>query len=127
MAQAWKDNRPMSPHLQVWKWHPTMMSSILHRAGAIMSYVALALVAVGLLVLALTGSLPLEGLIFGPLGAVGLAVFLFGFIFMALAQLRHAIWNRGVLFEPQLNNAISLGMIALAVLLALGITAGVVL
>ena len=127
MSDGWNDTRPMSPHLQVWKWHPTMMSSILHRTGAIMSYTALLLVAVGLVVLATTGELPLEGLIFGPLGAIGLAVFLFGFIFMALAQLRHAIWNRGVMFEPQSNNLISLGMIAFAVVAALGITAGAVL
>ena len=124
---SWNDPRPMSPHLQVWKWHPTMMSSILHRAGAIMSYVALALVAVGLLVLSLTGGLPLEGLIFGPLGAFGLFVFLFGFIFMALAQLRHAVWNRGMMFEPHFNNWLSYAMIAAAVVLSLGITLTVAL
>ena len=124
MAGTVKDSRPLSPHLQVWKWHPTMMSSILHRTGAILSYIALLLVAVGLLVLATTGSLPLEGLIFGPLGAIGLFVFLFGFIFMAFAQLRHAIWNRGVMFDPNRNNLYSIIMIALAVVLAAGLTLG---
>ena len=127
MSDGWNDTRPMSPHLQVWKWHPTMMSSILHRAGAIMSYFALLLVAVGLVVLALTGSLPLEGLIFGPLGAIGLFLFLFGFIFMAFAQLRHAIWNRGVMFDPNRNNLYSLLMIGAAVLLAALITLGAAL
>ena len=122
MAGIWKDKRPMSPHLQVWKWHPTMMSSILHRTGAILSYAALLLVGAGLLVLALTGALPLEGLIFSPLGAVGLFVFLFGFVFMALAQLRHAIWGTGAMLEPGLNNTLSLVMIAVAVLLAGGLT-----
>ena len=122
MAGTWKDKRPMSPHLQVWKWHPTMASSILHRAGAIMSYVALALVAVGLLVLSFTGELPLEGLIFGPLGAVGLFVFLFGFIFMAFAQLRHAVWDNGAMFEPGFNNLLSYVMIFGAFILAFVIT-----
>jgi succinate dehydrogenase / fumarate reductase cytochrome b subunit len=116
----------MSPHLQVWRWHPAMLSSILHRASAIISYVALLLVAIGLLVLALTGKLPLEGLIFSPLGVIGFAVFVFAFVFMALAQLRHAIWDRGAMMNPELNNKLSYAMIAVAVLAA-GICTGLVI
>lgn len=118
----WNDTRPMSPHLQVWRWHPAMASSILHRASAIICYVALIIVALGLLALALTGALPLEGLVFSPLGAIGLFVFMLAFIFMALAQLRHAIWDRGAMFKPELNNALSYAMIAGSVLLAAAIT-----
>ena len=115
MAGTWKDRRPMSPHLQIWKWHPTMMSSILHRACAIICYVALVLLAVGVVVLATTGGLPLEGLLFGPLGAIGLFVFVFAFLFMAFAQLRHAVWDNGAMFEPGFNNMLSWVMILGAV------------
>ncbi|MBV1916782.1 MAG: succinate dehydrogenase, cytochrome b556 subunit [Sphingomonadaceae bacterium] len=31
MAQAGTSNRPLSPHLQIWKWGPHMVVSILHR------------------------------------------------------------------------------------------------
>ena len=119
---GWNDTRPMSPHLQIWRWHPAMLSSILHRASAIISYVGLIKVAIGLLVLALTGKLPMEGLLFSPLGAIGLFIFLFAFIFMALAQLRHAIWDRGAMMKPELNNKLSYAMIALAVLASLVLT-----
>ncbi|MEM7730608.1 MAG: succinate dehydrogenase, cytochrome b556 subunit [Pseudomonadota bacterium] len=122
MSSEWNDPRPMSPHLQVWRWHGAMMSSILHRASAIICYVALLIVALGLLAVGLTGELPLSGLVFSPLGAIGLFVFLFAFIFMALAQLRHAVWNQGELMNPQLNNTLSYGMIALAVVLAAVLT-----
>lgn len=122
MSSSWNDKRPMSPHLQVWRWHGAMMSSIAHRASAIISYVALFLVAIGVLVLALTGELPLAGLIFSPLGAIGLFVFLFAFIFLAIAQARHAIWDRGELFDPKLNNLLSYAMLAAAVILALVLT-----
>ncbi len=118
MAGSWKDSRPMSPHLQVWRWHPAMLSSILHRASAIICYVALLFVGLGFLALALTGSLPLAGLIYSPLGAVGLFVFLFAFIFMALAQLRHAVWDKGAMLKPELNNMLSYAMILLAIILA---------
>ena len=31
MAQAGNTNRPLSPHLQIWRWGPHMFVSILHR------------------------------------------------------------------------------------------------
>ena len=123
MSSEWTDPRPMSPHLQVWRWHGAMMSSILHRASAIICYVALVIVGLGLLVIGLTGDMPLAGLVFSPLGAIGLFVFLFAFIFMALAQLRHAVWDSGEMFEPQFNNVLSYAMIGLAVVLAIALTA----
>jgi len=122
MASEWKDKRPMAPHLQIWRWHPAMLSSILHRACAIICYVGLIKVGLGLLVLMLTGKLPMEKLIFSPLGAIGLFVFLFAFIFMALAQLRHAVWDMGKMLEPDKNNALSYVMIAASVILAMIIT-----
>lgn len=118
MSSEWNDPRPMSPHLQVWRWHGAMLSSILHRASAIICYVALVIVAAGLVAMGVTGELPLVGLLFSPLGAIGLFVFLFAFFFMTLAQLRHAVWNRGELMDPKLNNMLSYVMIAVAVALA---------
>ena len=116
MSSEWNDPRPMSPHLQVWRWHGAMMSSILHRASAIICYVAVVIVGIGLLGFGSTGELPLAGLLFSPLGALGLFVFLFAFIFMALAQLRHAVWNQGEFFDPAKNNLLSYGMIAVALI-----------
>ena len=126
MSSEWNDKRPMSPHLQVWRWHGAMMSSIVHRASAIICYVALFLVAVGIFVLALTGKLPLEGLVFSPLGAIGLTVFLFAFIFMALAQFRHWIWNSGKFLDPEQNNALSFIMLGVSLLLSFAGTALIV-
>ena len=118
MASEWNDKRPMSPHLQIWRWHPAMASSILHRASAIICYAGLIKVAIALALLAFTGKLPLEGLIFSPLGAIGLFVFLWAFIFMAMAQLRHAIWDKGAMLKPELNNMLSWVMIAGSIILA---------
>src|SRR5207249_4504844 len=30
--------RPLSPHLQIWRWHVTMLTSILHRATGVALY-----------------------------------------------------------------------------------------
>ena len=118
MASEWNDKRPMSPHLQIWRWHPAMASSILHRASAIICYAGLIKVVIGMALLAFCEKLPLEGLIFSPLGAIGLFVFLWAFIFMAMAQLRHAIWDQGAMLKPALNNTLSILMIAVSVIAA---------
>jgi succinate dehydrogenase / fumarate reductase cytochrome b subunit len=116
MAGHWNDKRPMAPHLQIWRWHPAMLSSILHRATSIICYVALIIVGLAMLNLALTGSLPLSNLIYSPLGAIGLFVFLFSFLFMALAQLRHLVWDKGIMMDPDSNNRMSYMMILFSLL-----------
>ena len=35
---AGQGQRPLSPHLQVWRWHLTLFCSILHRATGILLY-----------------------------------------------------------------------------------------
>ena len=122
MSSEWNDKRPMSPHLQIWRWHGAMMSSIVHRASAIISYVALCLVSVFIFVIFLTGTLPLEKIIFSPLGAIGLFVFLFAFLFLALAQFRHWIWSRGNMFEAEANNKLSYVMLGASIVLSLVLT-----
>ena len=52
----------------------------------------------------------------------GLFVFLFAFIFMAIAQLRHAIWDRGAMLEPEKNNTLSYVMVAFALVASLVLT-----
>src|SRR5262245_61603550 len=46
------DQRPLSPHLQVWRWHVTMLSSILHRATGVALYGAVILFAAWLIAVA---------------------------------------------------------------------------
>ena len=118
MAGQWNDKRPMAPHLQIWRWHPAMLSSILHRACAIFSYAALIKVALGLLFLAKNGELPMTDLLYSPLGAIGLFIGIFAVVFMALAQLRHTVWDMGKMFAPDTNNTLSWAMIASALLTA---------
>ncbi|MGB0907765.1 MAG: succinate dehydrogenase, cytochrome b556 subunit [Maricaulaceae bacterium] len=123
MSEKWNDSRPMSPHLQIWRWHPAMAASILHRASAIICYIGLIKIAIGLLILACTGNIPLEGLVFSKLGAVGWVVFLWAFIYMALAQIRHTIWAKGNMLDPDKNNMLSVVMIVGSIVLA-GVIAG---
>lgn len=118
MSSQWNDKRPMAPHLQVWRWHPAMLSSILHRISAVISYAFLVKLALGLLYFKSTGKIPFEGLIYSPLGWIGFFIGFFALIFMSLAQLRHHIWDKGAFMEPDANNKMSWFMIIGAVILS---------
>ncbi len=116
MSAQWNDKRPMAPHLQIWKWHPAMLSSILHRVSSIVAYIGLIIVSFGIFYLSLKGSLPLEFIVFSPVGLVGFGIFIFSFMFMALAQVRHAIWDKGFMMDPIKNNILSYLIIIISVI-----------
>jgi succinate dehydrogenase cytochrome b subunit len=46
------ETRPISPHLQVWRWHVTMAASILHRVSGVALYGAALLFALWLMAVA---------------------------------------------------------------------------
>ncbi|MEE9346562.1 MAG: succinate dehydrogenase, cytochrome b556 subunit [Robiginitomaculum sp.] len=114
----------MSPHLQVWRWHPTMLSSILHRASGIALYFAILKLC---LFLALLAAGPkafgkMAGIIFSPLGAFGFFVVCGVISFHLLNGIRHMLWDSGRGLEPKTANAVSIGIIAAAALLAIALT-----
>jgi succinate dehydrogenase / fumarate reductase cytochrome b subunit len=37
--------RPLSPHVQIWRWHVTMAASILHRVTGMLLYLGLLVLA----------------------------------------------------------------------------------
>lgn len=100
-----KRERPLSPHLQVYRWQITMTLSILHRATG----VALAVGAFGLawwlVALAFGGGAwdafdALAGSVFGLLV---LAAFSFCLMYHLLNGIRHLLWDVGWGLEiPQL-------------------------
>lgn len=124
MANSPGPSRPLSPHLQVWKFHPTMLSSILHRASGVVNYVGAVLVAIWLIALA-SGEAAYTGLINvlnGPikiLVVIALIGFTLSLIYHMLNGIRHLVWDMGKGFNPAGSNQRSvLIMIASIVLTA---------
>lgn len=96
-GSGWADKRPMSPHLQVWRWHVTMATSIFHRASAVALYVG-SLLLVGWLVAAATGPevyAAYEGLLLSPVGLLLLFAFTAAATFHFANGLRHLLWDMG--------------------------------
>lgn len=133
MANSSGPSRPLSPHLQVWKFHPTMLSSILHRASGVVNYVGAVLVAIWLIALASGESVytALMNALNGPikiLVILALVGFTLSLIYHMLNGIRHLVWDAGKGFDPAASNQrsvfIMIGSVILTVIiwvLALGV------
>jgi succinate dehydrogenase / fumarate reductase cytochrome b subunit len=96
-------NRPLSPHLSVYKWQVSSTLSILHRAtGVFLTLGAFALAA--WVVSAAMGAESYEfvlGLLAGPLGLLVLFGMSFAFFYHLANGVRHLFWDAGYGFDKQ--------------------------
>lgn len=101
--------RPLSPHLQIWRWHVTMLASILHRASGIALYAGAVLVVAWIAALA-AGPDTLDLFLSYAASPLGLLVW-FGLtlaVFYHLAAgLRHLIWDTGLGLRPKTADALA--------------------
>ncbi|MHA6288016.1 succinate dehydrogenase, cytochrome b556 subunit [Maricaulis sp. CAU 1757] len=107
MASEWSDPRPLSPHLQVWRWHATMASSILHRATGIINYIGAVAIAVWIVLLAFNAEGSIAWLFEGWMAwltRLGLIVLTWAVSYHWLNGLRHLVWDAGKGYDPQGSN-----------------------
>ncbi|MFZ5668214.1 MAG: succinate dehydrogenase, cytochrome b556 subunit [Pseudomonadota bacterium] len=101
--------RPLSPHLQVWRWHVTMLGSILHRGCLMALYVGALLLAGWALALA-SGQdayLAYTGLLGSPPGKLVLLGLTFALFFQVASVARHLLWDLGKAFTPKTADMIT--------------------
>lgn len=117
--------RPVSPHLQVWRWHITMTTSILHRASIIGLYVG-ALILTGLFVALASGEAAYGayvGLLGSPLGLLVLFGLTVALSYLALYSVRQSFWDFGVGFNIRTSALTSWLLIIGAVIVAVAVWA----
>ena len=117
-----KANRPLSPHIFIYRWPVTMVMSILHRITGSALYAGTALLAWWLIAAATSENA--FAIASGVLGSwLGLLV-LFGYswaiLLHALGGIRHLVWDFGVGLGKEARNALAWGtLIGSAVLTVL--------
>ncbi|ODT84535.1 succinate dehydrogenase, cytochrome b556 subunit [Phenylobacterium sp. SCN 70-31] len=122
-------DRPMSPHLQIWRWHITMATSILHRASIFALYLGLLLLAGWLVALAAgpDASATYEAVVGSPLGLLvlfGITVMVF---FNLAYNVRQAFWDLGHGFQIKTAEATAWAAIAFGIAAAIAFWAGLVM
>ncbi|MDZ4760003.1 MAG: succinate dehydrogenase, cytochrome b556 subunit [Alphaproteobacteria bacterium] len=131
MSQSgWTDKRPMSPHVSVWRWHVTMLGSILHRMTGVSNYIG-AMLVVGWLFAAASGP-ETYGRFEAVAGSMPGRIVLFGFtlgvVYHAMSGLRHLVWDTGHGLTPKVASAVGtlIIILAIAATVAIWLVAGLV-
>src|SRR3954449_7802702 len=99
-------SRPLSPHLSIWRWGPSMAASIIHRAsGVALSFAGLGILTWWLFAIA---SGPDSYAAFTkaathPLGIVVLVGITWSFFQHLLTGIRHLVTDSGAAFELGIN------------------------
>lgn len=121
--------RPVSPHLQVWRWHITMAGSILHRATGVALYLG-ALVAAGWAASLAAGPEAYQaycGLLGSPLGKLVLIGLTFSAFYHMANGVRHLFWDSGLGFMPRTADMTGAAVIAFGVVATLAVWAYILL
>ena len=102
MAEAKAVKRPLSPHLQIYRWSWTMAMSVAHRLTGVALYGGTFLLAVWLVAIA-AGPSAFESVqwFFGsPLGLLILFVYTWILMHHMLGGIRHLVWDFALMMEP---------------------------
>ncbi|AWW74960.1 succinate dehydrogenase, cytochrome b556 subunit [Erythrobacter sp. KY5] len=116
--------RPLSPHLQIWRWGPHMLVSILHRVcGDGMALVGLAVLVWWLGALA-SGPDAYETFLWAaasPLGYVVLVGLTWAFFTHMMSGLRHFVLDIGAGYELDTNRFWSIASPIIAIVLTVAL------
>ncbi|HEY1447469.1 MAG TPA: succinate dehydrogenase, cytochrome b556 subunit [Caulobacteraceae bacterium] len=114
--------RPLSPHVQIWRWHVTMTASILHRAAGLLLYFGLLILAGWALALGegRTAFAAWSGLMSSWPGlALWFLITLSGFFHLANG-IRHLAWDIGFGFKPKTADVTALIALGFAIVATVG-------
>lgn len=110
-------SRPLSPHLQIWRWHVTMTASILHRASGFGLVAGIVLVIAWLACLlagpdAYAACAAVYGSFLGILVWIGVSWSAF---YHLASGVRHLVWDAGKGFDLGAANMMSWASIGFSV------------
>ena len=96
-----ENNNPLSPHLQIYRWHISSLVSISHRITGIINFVAFIFICiwVSILLLGEANYSLIEFLLSSIIGKFMVLVLIWSFSFQILSEIRHLIMDMGYGFE----------------------------
>ena len=115
--------RPLSPHLQIYRWPVTMLTSITHRMTGVGLALGVLFLACWLVALAMgEGSYNAVQAFHGTIiGRILLLGFSWALIFHLLNGVRHLFWDAGLGFEKQTADRSGWAVLVLSVVVTLAI------
>ena len=96
-----ENNNPISPHLQIYRWHISSLVSISHRITGIINFVAFILICIwtSMLLLGESNYISIEIFLSSIIGKFIILGLTWSFSFQILSEIRHLIMDMGYGFE----------------------------
>ena len=112
---------PLSPHLQIYRWHISSLLSITHRISGVINLLALILIFFWLIILSFGESnyesfLLIINSFFGKFILIG---FTWSMSFHLLSGIRHLVWDMGYGFEIKTANISGITVIIFSLILTI--------
>ncbi len=118
---SWDDQRPMSPHLQVYKLPFTARLSILHRATGVVLFIGLLLMIVGMAIAAQGAESwqLLQSFLSSRIGKLLLFGVIFSLYYHLCNGIRHLFWDIGKGLTLKVAQQSGIGVVVVSVILTL--------
>ena len=108
-----ENKTPISPHIQIYKWHISSLVSISHRITGIINIVVITLIClwVSLLLLGESNYTVINTLLNSSVGKFIILCITWSFCFQVLSEIRHLIMDLGYGFELKITKITGLVVI----------------
>ena len=116
-----KNKEPLSPHIQIYRWHISSLVSISHRITGIINIIAITFICmwVSLLLLGENSYEPLNLFLNSFIGKFIVLGITWSFSFQILSELRHLIMDLGYGFEVKTTNITGLIVIVGSIIMTI--------
>ena len=115
------ENRPLSPHIQIYKWHISSLVSISHRITGIINIIGITFICLlaSLLVFGESNYELIKVFLNSLIGKFSILGLTWSFSFQALSEIRHLIMDLGYGFELKTTKITGLLVIVGSIILTI--------
>ena len=101
-----ENKTPLSPHIQIYRWHISSLVSITHRITGIINIIGITFICIWscLLLLGENNYEYIYLFLSSPIGKFIILGLTWSFSFQALSEIRHLFWDIGLGFELKISN-----------------------
>ena len=116
-----ENKNPLSPHLQIYRWHISSLVSISHRVTGIINFIAVIFICIwaSFLIFGEANYIPINNLLDSIFGKFIILGFTWSFSFQILSEIRHLIMDMGYGFELKTTKVSGLLVIFGSILLTI--------
>ena len=97
------NKNPLTPHLQIYRWHISSLLSITHRITGVINAIAISFICIWFLLVINNEKIIFENILNSFIGKFISISLCWTFSFHILNEIRHLFWDAGYGFDPKVS------------------------